>query len=151
MVNCQIVNWLIGQLLIVQSCTQLCRFVRKQFQILFHWASRPSFNLSLTVLVHYRSVSLFSLRGWFPWIPSEYMLRGTWDTPRVLFVFAYETFTLYGWQFHTIPLTNKIPRWGPATPPRSARNRQQSDKLTFNKCQLVNWSTVNSSVRSTVV
>ena len=44
----------------------LSRFVRKQFQVLFHWVSHPSFNLSLAVLVHYRLQPIFSLRGWFP-------------------------------------------------------------------------------------
>jgi len=48
----------------------LYRFVRKQFQVLFHWASRPSFRLSLTVLVHYRYLPIFSLGGWFPQLPT---------------------------------------------------------------------------------
>ena len=34
--------------------------------------SLGSFNLSLTVLVHYRSYNIFSLRGWTPWIQSEF-------------------------------------------------------------------------------
>jgi hypothetical protein len=55
----------------------LSRIVRKQFQVLFHWVSHPSFHLSLTVLVHYRSLILFSLGGWFPQIPTEYVFRST--------------------------------------------------------------------------
>src|SRR4030042_4457431 len=87
---------------------ELSRFVRKQFQVLFHWVSHPSFNLSLAVLVHYRSLSIFSLGGWFPQIPTRYVPHGTWDTSRALFDFAYKTFTLYGRQFHAVPLSNKV-------------------------------------------
>jgi hypothetical protein len=61
---------------------ELCRIVRKQFQILFHRVFHPAFHLSLTVLVHYRSYALFSLGGWFPRIPTEYVFRGTWEFPR---------------------------------------------------------------------
>jgi len=86
----------------------LSRFVRKQFQVLFHWVSHPSFNLSLAVLVHYRSLSIFSLGGWFPRIPTKYVLRGTWDTSRAGFDFAYKTFTLFGWPFQTIPLSKPV-------------------------------------------
>ena len=86
----------------------LSRFVRKQFQVLFHWASRPSFRLSLTVLVHYRSFSVFSLGGWFPQIPTRYVPRGTWDTSNGLIGFAYKTFTLYGLTFQTVLLPHKL-------------------------------------------
>ena len=34
------------------------------FQVLFHSPTRRSFHLSLTVLVHYRSWTVFSLTGW---------------------------------------------------------------------------------------
>ena len=80
-----------------QPCAthKLCRLVRKQFHVLFHWVSHPSFHLSLTVLVHYRFLSIFSLGGWFPQIPTRYVRRGTQDTPRAPFDFAYEIFTLY--------------------------------------------------------
>ncbi len=36
------------------ACARLQLFVSKWFQVLFHRALRPTFNLSLTVLVHYR-------------------------------------------------------------------------------------------------
>ena len=36
-------------------------FVSKRFQILFHPPHRGAFHLSLTVLVHYRSLNVFSL------------------------------------------------------------------------------------------
>src|SRR5579884_1202813 len=32
---------------------------------------RGAFHLSLTVLVHYRSLKVFSLRGWSPWFPTN--------------------------------------------------------------------------------
>ena len=41
--------------------------------------------------------------------------RSTQDIPRVLFDFVYEIFTLYDWQFHVIPLSNKIPYRNPTT------------------------------------
>ena len=52
-------------------------FVSKQFQVLFHWVINPSFQRSLTVLVHYRSVRVFSLGAWSPQILTEFFLHGT--------------------------------------------------------------------------
>ena len=40
------------------------------FQVLFHSPHRGTFHLSLTVLVHYRSVCVFSLGGWTPQLPT---------------------------------------------------------------------------------
>ena len=41
---------------------------------------RGAFHLSLTVLVRYRSLSVFSLGGWAPRIPTGFHVpRGTWD------------------------------------------------------------------------
>ena len=45
--------------------------VGKRFQVLFHSPSRGAFHLSLTVLVHYRSSSVFSLGGWAPQFHAE--------------------------------------------------------------------------------
>jgi len=58
-------NW---SLVLENSCPtdKLWLFVSRQFQVLFHWVSHPSFNLSLTVLVHYRSFQVFSLGVWSP-------------------------------------------------------------------------------------
>lgn len=39
-----------------------------RFQVLFHPSIRSAFHLSFTVLVHYRSRILFSLRSWSTWI-----------------------------------------------------------------------------------
>lgn len=46
----------------------LSLIVSNQFQILFHGVFNPSFHLSLTVLVHYRSYLVFSLGVWSPQI-----------------------------------------------------------------------------------
>ena len=40
------------------------------FQVLFHSPNRGTFHLSLTVLVHYRSPSVFSLGEWTPQLPT---------------------------------------------------------------------------------
>ena len=40
------------------------------FQVLFHSPNRGTFHLSLTVLVHYRSPSVFSFGEWTPQIPT---------------------------------------------------------------------------------
>lgn len=48
--------------------TELSLVVSKWFQVLFHGAFRPSFHLSLMVLVHYRSCLIFSLGVWSPQI-----------------------------------------------------------------------------------
>ena len=80
--------------------------VSLRFQVLFHSPHRGAFHLSLTVLVHYRSQSVFSLGEWSPRIPTG--LHGSGGT-QVLggsrSVFAYGTVTLYGRLFHTILLT----------------------------------------------
>ena len=62
---------------------ELYRFVRKQFQVLFHWAFRSSFNLSLAVLVHYRSQVVFSLTQWSGLLPTRFRVSsGTQESPR---------------------------------------------------------------------
>src|SRR5436853_7500883 len=43
--------------------------------------SRGTFHLSLTVLVHYRSLEVFSLGEWSPQLPTKlHVFRGTQDT-----------------------------------------------------------------------
>jgi hypothetical protein len=44
--------------------------VSARFQVLFHSPHRGSFHLSLTVLVRYRSSSVFSLGEWSPLLPT---------------------------------------------------------------------------------
>lgn len=46
------------------------------FQDLFHSPSRGSFHRSLTVLVHYRSLSVFSLGVWSPLLPTGFRVSG---------------------------------------------------------------------------
>ena len=58
---------------------------------------RGAFHLSLTVLVHYRSVMVFSLGGWSPQLPTGFPLaRGTHVLARSHQPFAYGTVTLFG-------------------------------------------------------
>src|ERR1700726_1408910 len=45
--------------------------------------SRGAFHLSLTVLVHYRSLKVVSLGGWSPQLPTRFLVpRGTQDPSR---------------------------------------------------------------------
>ncbi len=59
--------------------------------------SRGAFHLSLTVLVHYRSLAVFSLGRWSPLLPTGFHVshgtQGHWQEPSP---FAYGTVTLYG-------------------------------------------------------
>ena len=67
--------------------------------------SRGSFQLSLTVLVHFRSDGVFSLSPWSGQIPARFPVPGsTWDTSRLLRNFAYLAFTVYGVFFQTLLL-----------------------------------------------
>ena len=43
---------------------RLCQLVSIRFQVLFHSPNRGTFHLSLTVLVHYRCLYVFSLNKW---------------------------------------------------------------------------------------
>src|SRR6266581_8520631 len=62
--------------------------------------SRGAFHLSLTVLVHYRSVMVFSLGGWSPQLPTGFPLaRGTHVPTRSQPAVAYGTITLFGRPF----------------------------------------------------
>ena len=57
---------------------ELPLFVSIQFQELFHSPCRGAFHLSLTVLVHYRSLQIFSLGEWSPLLPTGFLgSRGT--------------------------------------------------------------------------
>ena len=59
----------------------LLQLVSVWFQELFHSLVQGTFHLSLTVLVHYRSLDVFSLTGWFRQIHTEFhMFRATQDT-----------------------------------------------------------------------
>ena len=76
-----------------------------RFQVLFHLPSRRSFHLSLTVLVHYRSLEIFSLTRWSSQIQAGFHVpRPTWEHSREAWGFVYGTFTLCGESFQTLRL-----------------------------------------------
>ena len=57
--------------------------------------SRGAFHLSLTVLVRYRSLWVFSLGRWSSLIPTGFHVsRGTWDPPQGFVSFGYGGVTL---------------------------------------------------------
>src|SRR3954463_6206564 len=63
--------------------------------------SRGAFHLSLTVLVHYRSLKVLSLGGWSPQLPTRFHVsRGTQDTcpPRVIVLDRTLTFSGHAFQ-----------------------------------------------------
>ena len=83
--------------------------VSLRFQVLFHSLHQGAFHLSLTVLVHYRSQSVFSLGEWSPRIPTGLHGSGRTQVPEGSFtVFAYGAVTLFGRLFHTILLTDQF-------------------------------------------
>ena len=62
--------------------------------------SRGTFHLSLTVLVHYRSLKVFSLGGWSPQLPTRFHVpRGTQDASRAFRLARYGSLTLCGGAF----------------------------------------------------
>ena len=64
-------RWLILQKARRQKALASLRpVVSARFQVLFHSPRRGSFHLSLTVLLRYRSSSVFSLGGWTPQLPT---------------------------------------------------------------------------------
>jgi hypothetical protein len=65
--------------------------------------SRGAFHLSLTVLVHYRSLKVLSLGGWSPQLPTRFHVsRGTQDPcpPRLIVLDG--TLTLSGHAFQRV-------------------------------------------------
>ena len=72
-----------------------------QFQVLFHSHTLGTFHLSLTVLVHYRSDLVFSLRARSPDLPTGLHVSSCTQGqyPRRKCVFNYGTITLYGGLF----------------------------------------------------
>jgi hypothetical protein len=65
--------------------------------------SRGAFHLSLTVLVHYRSLFVFSLGGWSPQLPTRFRVsRGTQDASLVCPTFLYGTLTRCGRAFQRV-------------------------------------------------
>ena len=84
----------------------LPQFVSIWFQVLFHSPYRGSFHLSLTVLVHYRSVS--SILAWKVVLPdSNRISRVPFYSgyPPANWNFEYGTFTLFGHTSQSVPLS----------------------------------------------
>src|SRR5437764_14613774 len=64
---------------------------------------RGTFHLSLTVLVHYRSLKVFSLGEWSPQLPTRFHVpRGTQDANRSGTVVLYGTLTGSGAAFQPL-------------------------------------------------
>ena len=62
--------------------------------------SRGAFHLSLTVLVHYRSLKMLSLGGWSPQLPTRFLVpRGTQDASPAAALARYGSLTLCGGAF----------------------------------------------------
>src|SRR6266542_5822337 len=67
--------------------------------------SRGTFHLSLTVLVHYRSLTVFSLGEWSPQLPTRFRVsRGTQDASRPAPPDGYGIVTLSDRSFQSVPL-----------------------------------------------
>src|SRR5213594_2941676 len=79
--------------------------------------SRGAFHLSLTVLVHYRSLKVLSLGGWSPQLPTRFHVsRGTQDPSHRTRLVLDGTFTCSGHAFQRVGVS---PVWcaaGPTTP-----------------------------------
>lgn len=85
----------------------------------FHSPIRGSFHLSLTVLVLYRSLMIFSLGAWSPQIPTKFPgFRGTQDTFSPIQNFNYRTVTFFGPASQLIRLSFTVAQQGPTTPTR---------------------------------
>ena len=97
----------IGTLSSIQDGLQQLDCIR--FQVLFHSAIRGSFNLSLTVLVHYRCLYVFSLTRWSWRIHTGFHVsHATLENPRSYSSFEYGAITLYGKAFQLVSPTKVI-------------------------------------------
>ena len=89
------------------------------FQVLFHSPSRRSFHLSLTVLVHYRSYSVFSLAGWCRPIRTGFLRsRPTQGIPPPRLAYVYRPVTFCGAAFQSASSSLGLACVGPTTPCR---------------------------------
>ena len=82
--------------------------------------SRGAFHLSLTVLVHYRSLEVFSLSQWSDWFPTLETFRVVLESSdRRLSAFAYRAITVSGGPFQAPSANDQLSalRHGPAGPP----------------------------------
>ncbi len=78
---------------------------------------RGAFHLSLTVLVRYRSLKVFSLGGWSPLLPTRlHVPRGTQDTNASGSTCLYGTLTHSGAAFQPLQVVEPDACVGPTTP-----------------------------------
>ncbi len=104
---------------------------------LFHSPNRGSFHLSLTVLVRYRFLLVFSLTGWSRQIPTGFHVpRGTQVPFKSFFSFVYKTFTFYGGSFPDPSTTKEIcnsfiikDRWALQPPSQGSVIRKQESGI----------------------
>jgi hypothetical protein len=83
---------------------------------------RGAFHLSLTVLVHYRSLKVFSLGGWSPLLPTRlHVARGTQDANASGWAGLYGTLTRSGAAFQPLQVAHLDVCVGPTTPVPLAR------------------------------
>ena len=95
----------------------LLQLVGARFQVLFHSLIQGSFHLSFAVLVHYRSLYVFSLNGWFRLFPTGFLMsRGTQDTAMLKKHSKYRAITVFGLPFQVILLYFFIQQRSPTTP-----------------------------------
>src|SRR5438270_3491699 len=74
--------------------------------------SRGAFHLSLTVLVHYRSLNVFSLGEWSPQLPTRFHVpRGTQDPHRNVSSLPYRTLTCSGCAFQHLQVVDPFVLW----------------------------------------
>src|ERR1700686_3708895 len=79
--------------------------------------SRGAFHLSLTVLVHYRSLKVLSLGGWSPLLPTRFLVpRGTQDPSPLNSLDRYGTLTRSGRTFQSVRVARAQFYSGPTTP-----------------------------------
>src|SRR5438270_12548422 len=91
---------------------------------------RGAFHLSLTVLVHYRSLKLFSLGGWSPQLPTRlHVPRGTQDANRHQRRCLYRTLTVYGGVFQTPSSAPLVPLCWSYNPACSLPLREETGGL----------------------
>jgi|SaaInl4_150m_RNA_FD_contig_123_3632_length_1930_multi_26_in_0_out_1_2 hypothetical protein len=87
-----------------QGTSPLRPVVSIRFQILFHSPRWGSFHLSLTVLLRYRSSSVFSLGRWTAQLPTGLACPVVLRIPLLASDCIYGTLTLFGRPSQTFPL-----------------------------------------------
>lgn len=82
--------------------------VSARFQILFHSPRRGSFHLSLTVLLRYRSSSVFSLGQWSALLPTELACSVVLRIPLALARFCLQGYHLFRQPSQTVRLHSQV-------------------------------------------